>query len=302
MGKEEKNKGTVKKRGSEPEADRGSSVRVFRPKSLSGLLRLYEKNPEALLYAGGTEIAATHRRQRQLLLPAQVLYLGNVQDLKRVSRSQRHLVVGAGVTLSRILKLGRHVLPRVLYDALSGVGTPAVQNLATLGGNICARYSSNDSLCALSVIAAQVELRTASSVRWVGIDTLVLNLSGGRSLGELLKQKGEVLTRIRVPLEEWNVHVYRKVGKRQSILTFAGVARYGKGGLEDVHFAFGGLSFLCSRNLSTGITSGALPLPVREIESLVEEMEKSFVVPEHPSRSYFRASVVRLLKWFFASL
>ena len=57
-----------------------AEIRVFRPRSLGGLLRLYARNPEALLYAGGTDIVPRHHRgaARALELPEKVIYLGAI--------------------------------------------------------------------------------------------------------------------------------------------------------------------------------------------------------------------------------
>ena len=95
-------------------------LRVFRPKSLGGTLRLYTRNPGALLYAGGTEIARQAQRGsgRPLDLPQKVIYLGNVQELNRISRAQRYLDIGSVLDLSRILSIGRNVLPPVLFESL----------------------------------------------------------------------------------------------------------------------------------------------------------------------------------------
>ena len=71
-------------------------VRVFRPKSLGGTLRLYTRNPDSLLYAGGTEVVRRVQRgtRRVFAFPQKVIYLGNVQELNRISRSQRFLDSG----------------------------------------------------------------------------------------------------------------------------------------------------------------------------------------------------------------
>ena len=114
-------------------------VRVFRPKSLGGLLRLYARNPDALLFAGGTSLIPRLRSQGGLCLqlPPKVIYLGNVAELSRISRTQRYLDIGATLSLARIMSVGRNVLPQVLQTALGSVAYPSVRNLATLGGNLC---------------------------------------------------------------------------------------------------------------------------------------------------------------------
>ncbi|UCF96020.1 MAG: FAD binding domain-containing protein [Spirochaetaceae bacterium] len=279
-------------------------VRVFRPKSLGGTLRLYTRNPGALLYAGGTEIAreAQCGSGRPLAIPQRVIYLGNVQELNRISRSQRYLDIGSALDLSRILKLGRNVLPPVLFETLSGIATPAVRNLATLGGNIALRSCRGDCLPALNVIDAQLELRTAGSTRWVGLEEFFdrSSLPGLRP--------GEILTRIRVPLEEWDFALFRKVGDRfgTTALSFAGVARFPKGNIETLHFCIGGLDRPVFRmvSLETRLKNSSLPVPSKLIDALLRDLEDALSdqVDDTPTGIYRRATSLRLFRWFLEKI
>jgi CO/xanthine dehydrogenase FAD-binding subunit len=277
-------------------------VRVFRPKSLGGTLRLYTRNPDSLLYAGGTEIIRRVQRgsRRVFAFPQKVIYLGNVQELNRISRSQRYLDIGSALDLSRILKLGRNVLPPVLFEPLSGIATPAVRNLATLGGNICVRSCRGDSLPALSVIDAQLELRTAGSTRWTTVGSF-LNQRGRPEL-----RPGEILTRIRVPLEEWDFALFRKVGGRQRLgrntLSLAGVARFPKGRLEVLHFCLGGLKTPVLRlpGLESRLKNAAVPVSTKLIDSLLADLDAALEeeVDDSTEGRYRKATTARLFRWF----
>jgi len=277
-------------------------VRVFRPKSLGGTLRLYARNPDSLLYAGGTEIVRRVQRGpgRVFAFPQKLIYLGNVQELNRISRSQRHLDIGSALDLSRILSIGRNVLPPVLFEPLSGIATPAVRNLATLGGNICVRSCRGDSLPALSVIDAQLELRTAGSTRWTTVGSF-LNRSGRPEL-----RPGEILTRIRVPLEEWDFALFRKVGGRQRIgrrtLSFAGVARFPKGSLEALHFCLGGLKTPVLRvpGLESRLKNVSVPVTTKLFDSLLADLDAVLgeEVEDSPEGRYRKATALRLFRWF----
>lgn len=277
-------------------------ARVFRPKSLNGTLRLYARNPDSLLYAGGTEIIRRVQRgsRRVFAFPPKVIYLGNVQELNRISRSQRFLDIGSALDLSRILKLGRNVLPPVLFEPLSGIATPAVRNLATLGGNICVRSCRGDSLPALSVIDAQLELRTAGSTRWTSVGSF-LNERGRPEL-----RSGEILIRIRVPLEEWDFALFRKVGGSQRLegdaLSLAGVARFPKGRLEVLHFCLGGLKTPVLRvpGLESRLKNASVPVSTKLIDSLLTDLNAALKeeVDESTEGRYRKATAARLFRWF----
>jgi len=260
-------------------------IKVYRPRSLTGLLRLYSLDPQARLYAGGTAIAlrAAAGRERSFRLPPRLLLLQNVPELGRITRTPRHLDIGAGVTLGRALSIGRNVLPGVLARAVASVATPPVRNLATLGGNLCAGWESGGAVqAALVVLGAQAELRSASGARWARAW-----LAEPRS--------GEVLTRVRIPLEEWHLQGCRRLATG---LTLAAVARVGRGTLEALHFCLAGPGFglLRSRELEDSLKSARLPLPPRTRQAFLRELEERL---EDPGlSSYFRATAVRLTGWF----
>jgi len=242
----------------------------FRPKSLGGLLRLYARNPDSLLYGGGTALVPRLRGPAggALELPPKVIYLGNVAELSRISRTQRYLDIGATLSLARIMSVGRNVLPKILQSAMAGVATPSVRNLATLGGQLCS--PGGDALSALAAVGAQVELRSLGSPRW---------LSAARfAEGPGLLRSGEIICRVRVPLEEWDFQVYRKVGRRhtEASLSFAGVARLPKGTLEALHCCFGGVGFagLPGREMEARLKNARLPLSAKAVEGLVEELRR----------------------------
>ena len=264
---------------------RDRELKVYRPRSLSGLLRLYSLDPEALLYAGGTAIAlrADAGRERPFRLPPRLVMLGNVAELGRIIRSPRHLDIGAGVTLGRALSTGRNVLAPVLARALASVGTPPVRNLATIGGNLCAGWEEGGAVqAALAVLDAQAELRSAAGARWVRA-----------WLAE--PRTGEVLTRIRIPLEEWQVLGFRRLGPG---LTMAAAARLARGTLETLHFCLAGSAFglLRSRELENILKNARLPLTPRAREGFLRELQERLSEPR--LTSYVRATAVRLAGWF----
>ncbi len=272
---------------------RESQVKVFRPKSLSGLLRLYGKNPESLIFSGGTRIIPllTKGKNRRINFPEKVIYLGNIGEMFRISRSQRFLDMGACLPISRILSIGRHIIPRVVYEALHSIGNPSIRNLATIGGNICSPTPFNDSLSALNVVDARLELRSQSGTRWI-------------PAGQFIKfNPGEVLTRIRIPLEEWDYQVFRKAGGNQSptTISFAGTARFAKGILESFHFSIGGVNVKVFRNrdLEAQFEGSKLPVSVREIEAMLSGLDENLgSASTLPNARYRKETALRLFRWF----
>lgn len=285
-------------------AKQGDLLRVLRPKSVNGLLRLYAKNPDGLIIAGGTERATRRKLDSISAESKMVIYLGKVEELYRIRRSQRYLEIGSCLPISRIVSIGRHILPLALSTALKSIANPAVRNLGTLGGNICSAIPNNDSLAPLYAIDGQLELRSVSGSRWVPISRFFTGV------GETVLKKGEILFRIRIPLEEWDYQCFRKVSGSHicshSLLNFCGLARFSKGILETVRFALGGLNSTVFRSLEleARLAGKTLPLSKKEVESLLagagELLEP--LTNSSFSSAYSRATGLRFLRWFIENI
>jgi CO/xanthine dehydrogenase FAD-binding subunit len=234
---------------------------VHYPKDLAELLELLRRLPGALLYAGGTEILR-EQGGRSVQLPPEIICIHALPELRRAGLTERFLEIGAAVTLGEILDLGESALPALLSDAIKGVGTPALRNLATLGGNLACRSRFMDSWAALACLDALVELRDAGGATWMNVNRLA-----GED-GRPAFPQGGVLTRIRVPLEKWDALALRKVGGRDypgpDTAVFALAARVDKGQLSEFRLAYAGQTALRFREIETSMLGHSLPLSLRE--------------------------------------
>ncbi len=285
----------------------GKAGRVFRPRSLNWALELFLRHPDALRVAGGTAVLPGRSRSGGSpagVPPTEILYLGQVAELGRIYRTVRVLEIGSALTLNRILSAGRNVIPEALAAALGSVATPSVRNLATLGGNICSACPWNDSLPPLYAIDAQVEVQAASASRWLGIDRFI---SGP---GRTVLRPGELLTRIRIPLEDWPLQVYRRVSRHgtasRALVSLCGLARTGRGTVEAVRIALGGVgeTVFRSRELEAELEGHRLPLPPARVDALVRLLGERL----HPwtdaytTDRYRRATALRLVRWFLEEI
>lgn len=270
---------------------------VFFPDTLNELLQLYRKNPDALLYAGGTQILS-HRPGRFLELPHTVISIQDVEELRRVSRTERMMELGAGLTISRALRLGEKNLPRALFLALSSIGSPAVRGLATIGGNLSIPGRLMTCVPVMILLDARVELRRQGGTRWIPVSRL-----HGPD-GTLDLREGEVLTRIRIPLQQWTGQVFRRFGNELSPesepLTFCGLVRMSDGIVEEIRLnaTAGGQILLRSRTMEAELVGRRLPLPPRDVDSAAETFGALPSGLTDIQRDRFR----RLLAWFLLNL
>ena len=233
---------------------------VVRPGTLPELFAFWNRFPGAVPFAGGTGLI---RRSGGKLpsLPATILSLEKLEELRRITRTERYLEIGATVRLSEIIALEKS-FPGALSRALRGIAGPQVRNLATIGGSVC---TGGDTAAPMAALDARYELRASSGSRWVS----ALRFSPADTLGER-----ELLTRIRIPLAEWNYTVYRKFLPGDSEGeggTLALLVRNQKDILSKIQAVFAvspgngtGGALLREKNSETFLEGKALPLDRRD--------------------------------------
>ncbi|MDR0456830.1 MAG: FAD binding domain-containing protein [Treponema sp.] len=188
---------------------------VFFPSSYSELFNAWNRYPKAVPYAGGT--ALIREQGRPILeLPSIILSLERLEEMHRISRSERYLEIGAMAKLSQIIDLGK-IVPVALRHCLENIAGPQVRNMATIGGSLCFRGGRLDSSAALMALDAQYELRSAQSSRWIS----ATRFCAAPGLSAL--NTHELLTRIRIPLETWDYSAYKKFsgqGSNSKVVVF----------------------------------------------------------------------------------
>jgi len=233
---------------------------------------MLKSHPKALLYAGGTDILR-EKGSRFAAFPAEIIVVSRLNELRQVVLTERFIELGAAITMAEILELRENAVPELLALALRGLATPAVRNLATIGGNLACSSRFLDSWPALACLDALVEIRDAGSSRWINVS----RLADENGLPAL--PYGCVLTRLRIPLEPWDAIALRKVGNAnypsRDGAVFALAARSEKGILTEFRLAFAGQKALRLREIEGKIVGRKLPLGKKERESFASEYREA---------------------------
>lgn len=111
-----------------------------------------------LVFAGGTDLMARARRRVEA---GPVLDVGSVPELRRVALQDGELVLGAVVTYTDCLTdpMIRQACP-LLVQVAERFASPAIRNVATLGGNVANASPAGDGVAALWALGARVEAIT----------------------------------------------------------------------------------------------------------------------------------------------
>ena len=212
---------------------------TFFPVTLSELFNLQQQHPDAQLMAGGTDLLVSLRHTPQ---PERaIIGLERIEELRRIDELPDNSVsIGAAVTFGSIVRspLLKARYP-LLTQAASTVGGPAIRNMASIGGNIVTASPAADSLPALYLLDAQLELRSAAGSRTVGIAEFIL---GPR---RTMLQSGEIISRVILPpATGWDLQLFEKVGRRKSlaiaVASLAATVRLAADGtVAEARFAWG---------------------------------------------------------------
>jgi len=233
---------------------------IFVPANLQELFSIWSSYPDAELYAGGLDFL---RKQgvRVPVLPKNLVSLDKIEDLKKISRTERYLEIGAMVRLNQIIQLGK-IVPDALSLCIENIVGPQIRNFATIGGNICSYNRRFDLSASMNALDAQFELRQAQSSRWIAASRF-LSLPGPPALN-----RQEILTRIRVPLETWTYTWYYK-------FRFSGIGEPGgcmllmirtqKNTLTNIRVVYSGKTILREKNCETMFEGKHLPLSENEV-------------------------------------
>jgi CO/xanthine dehydrogenase FAD-binding subunit len=239
---------------------------VFFPSGFQELFSSWSKFPDAVPFAGGTGLIWGQGKQI-LALPRNIIVLDKLEDLRRVTRTERYLEIGAMVPLSEIIRLGK-IVPEALTRCLENISGPQLRNLATIGGNICYPLRRLDSSAPLIALDAHFELRNALNSRWISASRFS-SLPGSVGLNPQ-----ELLTRIRIPLEHWNYTVFRKFkgsGFGDAGGSMVCIMKNQKNILTDIRVVFGGENVLRDKNSETAIIGKHLPLNQKDAGEFVDQ-------------------------------
>jgi len=173
-----------------------SVEKLYRPSSVEEALDILDKDPGTLPLAGGTDVIVTMRKKRPKNV--KLLSLAGIEQLKGVFKMADGTVsIGPMTSFTGIAgdPIIQQKYPMLATAALS-MGGPQIQNVATIGGNVCNGAVSADSAPSLFALDARIVLQSVSSERIVAIEDFYLGP------GKVAKEKNELMTRILIPPHE----------------------------------------------------------------------------------------------------
>lgn len=174
---------------------------------------------KAKVVAGGTDLVVQIREK--LIAPEYVVDIGYISGLDRIDYDETQgLRIGALATIRAIEKSSKicQVYPAIAQSA-GLLGSVAIRNVATIGGNLCNAAPSADTAPALIGLSAKGKIIGPDDEKIVSLEEFFTGP------GCIVCEPGELLVEIRVPVPPPGTRgVYLKHGRSAIDLATVGVA------------------------------------------------------------------------------
>ncbi|PBI96104.1 Carbon monoxide dehydrogenase medium chain [Variovorax boronicumulans] len=216
------------------------------PKTIAQLAALRVQKPRAQLLAGSTDVGLWVNKQFRDL--GDIIYVGDVAEMKTVEERADELYIGAGASLEAAFGSLVERVPS-LADVWLRFASPPIRHAGTMGGNVANGSPIGDSPPVLMSLDAEIELRRGDVVRRMPLPAFYLDYMKN----EL--QPGEFVQGLAVPLAAMRrqVRAY-KISKRFDCDISALCAGFaieleadGSDTVKAVRLAFGGMAATVKR-------------------------------------------------------
>lgn len=162
----------------------------FRPSTVKDALALLGANPDLRVLAGGTDLYPSAGADAPRL---PMLDLAGLSALRGVTRGPEGLRIGALATWTDLQRAGLGAEHAALVQAGREVGSPQIQNAATVVGNICNASPAADGTVALLALDAQVRIAGPAGERQMPLAEFVTGVR------RVALAPGEIVTALHLP-------------------------------------------------------------------------------------------------------
>lgn len=164
---------------------------VIIPPSLDDFAAVYEASPNARIVAGSTDVGLWVTKFMRNIGP--VIFIGHLQELKRIAENASEVRFYAGVSYSEALPVIQANFPQLgeLWNRIAG---EQIRNMGTIGGNIANGSPIGDTPPPFIALGAKLSLRRGEHRREIKLEDYFV------AYGKQDRQPGEFVETVRVPI------------------------------------------------------------------------------------------------------
>jgi xanthine dehydrogenase FAD-binding subunit len=223
--------------------------------------------------ADGTDLFVQYRAGR--IEPPSVICLERIRGFSGIQTTANGIRIGAGTCLTELVenslikdRLG------VLHQACESLRSPLIRNMATLGGNICTASPAGDTLPALYVLGACLELVSPEGSRTIPIRDFI------KGPGQTGLKRQELLWGMIIPVPEgYGIHHFEKVGQRRAlaiaIASLAALVKLEADVVQDIRLAWGSVGPVIIQNREIEKALIGKPLSLTDLEKAAEMVRQA---------------------------
>lgn len=269
---------------------------VFAPASVEGAVQVKGVCPQAVIVAGGTELAVPP--SDALNEAPTLLSVGRIPELSEVRRDGETLVFGAAATWTQVEAFARSACPE-LAAYIRRFAAPQIRNVGTVAGSIVHHSSIADSLPPLLALEGWLEVAEAAGRHRVDIQGF-----SPHSLGAGL------VCRVFLPLPrpDQTLRLFKVSSRRgfdRSIVSAAFLLETEAGVIRSLRIALGGIGPQALRLPSTEAYLRGRPLTEATLRGAARAVVREEIAPMSDGRAsaeYRGLLVENMLQKFFHSL
>ena len=209
----------------------------FKPSTLAEAVQFRSENPHCTIFAGGTDLGVQINKGVRDV--TSVLAINALPELQGVVQENKAIVAGAAATIAEFERVAERALPE-LGNLLHYFGSAQIRSAATVGGNIANASPIGDSMPAMYVLNAEIELAGIAGTRRVNMNDFYTGYK------TTVMRSDELIGRVIIPLpRESEILRLYKVSRRKdldiSAFTAAIWMRMSGSTIAAIRIAYGGV-------------------------------------------------------------
>ncbi len=220
------------------------NCKVETPKSLNEVITLLSHaNSKTKILAGGTDLVVGKIQGSKRFIDTETLIdINKIDELHKIEFIDGKIFIGAASTFSEIEEneiISKH-LP-ILKKAVSTIGSLQIRNRATIAGNFVNNAPCADSVPALLVYDAELELMSANGTRNISLQKFL------EAPYKTQLQRNEIVTKIIISKPNKNLKGdFYKLGRRRAVaisrITLALLCEIENNFIKDIKIASGAVT------------------------------------------------------------
>lgn len=254
---------------------------IVKAESVREAASLIAAGDGAHLLAGGTILVRVANTGG---FPVKTMVLADGLGLDAIAFDGDTVELGSGVTMAKIA-----AEPKLAYLApvAESIGGPAVRNMATVGGNLFARYPYGDLAVALLALGAEVTIETADGAKTMALEAFLPDPRGHGGVVRSLTFKAPAAGAFRF------TKAIRKHPHGASVLAIAALLPETDGVLTGVRIAYGAMAPRPMRATAVEAALEGKPLDAGTIEAALAVATEGCAPETDPqSSAWYRNAVL----------